>query len=194
MRIIRILALLLLGMWIGAAVFFSASVAPNVFGVLRGANLANASSVAGSIVSPLLSTLNRAGFEIAIFLLVMSFFLTAGQTLIRRLAHLITLAVLAITTAVGHWVIAARIAALRAAMALPIDQISPSDARRIAFDSLHRYSVILFAVAIVAAAIAFVLIGVDRRASRTTCAMTKPKIISGPHSFGALVRISHTDC
>jgi hypothetical protein len=63
-------------MWLGAAVFFSASVAPNVFGVLRGADLANASSLAGSIVSPLLSTLNRAGFEIAIFLLVMSFFLT----------------------------------------------------------------------------------------------------------------------
>ena len=166
MRIIRILALLLLGMWLGAAVFFSASVAPNVFGVLRGANLANASSVAGSIVSPLLSTLNRAGFEIGIFLLVMSYFLTAGQTLVRRLAHLIAFAVLATTTAFGHWVIAARMAALRAAMALPIDQISPSDARRIAFDSLHRYSVILFAVAIVAAAVAFVLIGVDRRPSR----------------------------
>ena len=166
MKIIRTLALLLLGMWLGAAVFFSASVAPNVFRVLRGADLANASSLAGSIVSPLLSTLNRAGFEIAIFLLVMSFFLTAGQSLIRRLAHLITLAVLATATAVGHWVIAARISALRAAMALPIDQISPSDERRIAFDSLHRYSVVLFAVAIVAAAVAFVLIGLDRRPSR----------------------------
>jgi len=153
-------------MWLGAAVFFSASVAPNVFGVLRRADLANASSLAGSIVSPLLSTLNRAGFEIAIFLLVMSFFLTVGQTLIRRVAHLITLAVLATTTAVGHWVIAARISALRAAMALPIDRISPSDERRIAFDSLHRYSVILFAVAMVAAAVAFVLIGLGRRSSR----------------------------
>ena len=166
MRIIRILALLLLGMWLGAAVFFSAAVAPNVFGVLRGADLANASSLAGSIVSPLLSTLNRAGFEIAIFLLIMSFFLTVGQTLIPRLAHLISLAVLATTTAVGHWVIAARIAVLRTAMALPIDQIPPSDERRIAFDSLHRYSVLLFAVAILAAAVAFVLIGRGRELSR----------------------------
>src|SRR5215510_12613575 len=121
MRIIRILALLLLGIWLGAAAFFSASVAPNVFGVLRRADLANASSLAGSIVSPLLSTLNRAGFEIAIFLLVMSFFLTVGQTLIRRAAHLISLGVVAIATGVGHWYIAARIATLRAAMALPID-------------------------------------------------------------------------
>lgn len=170
MRIIRILALLLLGMWLGAAIFFSASVAPNVFGVLRGAALANASSLAGSIVSPLLSTLNRAGFEIAIFLLVMSFFLTVGQTLIPRLAHLISLAVLATTTAVGHWVIAARLAVLRAAMALPIDQIPPSDERRIAVDSLHRYSVLLFAVAILAAGVAFVLIGQGRELSRNTSA------------------------
>lgn len=161
MKAIRILGLLLLGMWLGAAVFFSASVAPNIFRVLRGADLANASSLAGSIVSPLLSTLNRAGFEIAIFLLVMSFFLTVGQTLIRRLAHLISLAALAIATGVGHWVIAARIAALRAAMALPIDQISPGDDRRIAFDSLHRYSVVLFALAILAAAVAFVCLALS---------------------------------
>jgi hypothetical protein len=153
-------------MWLGAAVFFSASVAPNVFGVLRRADLANASSLAGSIVSPLLSTLNRAGFEIAIFLLVMSFFLTVGQTLIRRAAHLISLAVVAIATGAGHWYIAARIATLRAAMALPIDQISPTDERRIAFDNLHRYSVILFAVAIVAAAVAFFLIACNRTRSR----------------------------
>ena len=166
MRIIRILALLLLGMWLGAAVFFSASVAPNVFRVLRGADLTNASSLAGSIVSPLLSTLNRAGFEIAIFLLVMSFFLTLGQTLILRVAHLSSLAVLAIAAGVGHWIIAARIAALRAAMALPIDQIPLSDERRIAFDSLHRYSVLLFAVAMLAAAVAFVLIGRGRGTSR----------------------------
>jgi uncharacterized protein DUF4149 len=164
-KAIRILALLLLGMWLGAAVFFSASVAPNVFRVLRGADLPSASSLAGSIVSPLLSTLNRAGFEIAIFLLVMGFFLTVGQTLIRRLVHLISLAVLATTTAVGHWVIAARIAALRTAMALPIDQISPGDTRRIAFDSWHRYSVMLFALAILAAAVGFVSIALDRRRS-----------------------------
>ena len=152
-------------MWLGAAVFFSASVAPNVFRLLRGADLANASSLAGSIVSPLLSTLNRAGFEIAIFLLVMSYFLTAGQSMFRKLTQMIALAIVAITTAVGHWVIAGRIAVLRTALGLPIDQISPNDERRIAFDSLHRYSVMLFALAILAAVVAFVSIGLDRRRS-----------------------------
>jgi hypothetical protein len=96
----------------------------------------------------------------------MSFFLTAGQTLIWRVAHLISLAVMATTTAVGHWVIAARMVALRAAMTLPIDQISPSDERRVAVDGLHRYSVMVFAVAVLAAAVAFLLIGLNRKPSR----------------------------
>jgi hypothetical protein len=165
MKVIRILALLLLGMWLGAAVFFSISVAPNIFRVLRQADLMNASSLAGSIVSPLLSTLNRAGFEIGIFLLVMSFFLTTGRSMFQKLTQMIASAMLAITAGVGHWVISARIAALRTAMALPIDQISPSDPRRIAFDNLHRYSVTLFALAILAAAVAFVSIALDRQRS-----------------------------
>ena len=165
-RGIKILALLLLAMWLGAAVFFSASVAPNVFGALRHADLPNASSLAGSIVSPLLSTLNHAGFEIAIALLVMSFFLTAGQSTSRKLAQMISLAILAAATAVGHWVIAARIAALRAAMQVPIDQISPGDERRVAFDSWHRYSVLVFAIAICATAIAFVLMALDLKVVR----------------------------
>lgn len=155
MKLIRILGLLLLGMWLGAAVFFSASVAPNVFRVLRGADLANASSLAGSIVSPLLSTLNRAGFEVAIFLLVMSYFLTRGHRVTRRVSQLTSFAIMAIATAIGHWVIASRIAALRVATAVPIDQLAPGDPRRLAFDSLHSYSVLLFAVAIFAAAVAF---------------------------------------
>jgi Domain of unknown function (DUF4149) len=154
-KLIRILGLLLLGMWLGAAIFFSASVAPNVFQVLRGAGLANASSLAGSIVSPLLSTLNRAGFEIAIFLLVMSYFLTRSLRLIAKVSQMTSLAIMALATALGHWVIASRIAALRAVTAIPIDQLAPDDARRLAFDSLHRYSVLVFAVAILSAAVAF---------------------------------------
>jgi len=38
-----------------------------------------------------------------------------------------------------------------------IDQVSASDARRIEFDSLHRYSVMVMGVALVAGLIVFVL-------------------------------------
>jgi uncharacterized protein DUF4149 len=156
--IFRIVCLLLLGIWVGAAIFFSAAVAPNVFGALREAGIANSSTVAGSIVARLLSILNRGGFELAVFILVMSFFLTYGQTKLRRITQMISVAIMAIMTGLGHWVVAARMATLRTAMQLPIDQIAPTDPRRIEFDSLHRYSVAMFLVAIVAALVAFILL------------------------------------
>ena len=56
---IRTLRLLLLGMWLGAAIFFGAAVAPALFGVLRGAGLANANELAGSIVTRLLGFINK---------------------------------------------------------------------------------------------------------------------------------------
>ena len=83
-----------------------------------------------------------------------------GQTKLSRAIEMISLAIMAIMTGVGHWVIAARMTALRAAMQLPIDQIALNDPRRITFDSLHRYSVAAMAVAIIAALIAFVSIAI----------------------------------
>jgi hypothetical protein len=154
---LTILGLLLLGIWLGAAIFFSAAVAPNVFSVLRGAALPAANALAGSIITRLLGTINRVGFEIGVFLLVMSFFLTLGQKKWVRLAQMISLAIMAIMTGIGHWVIAARMTALRAAMQLPIDQIATDDPRRIAFNSLHALSVLALSVAMIAALVAFMV-------------------------------------
>ena len=118
-----------------------AAVAPSLFSVLRGADLPNANALAGSIVTRLLGIVNRGGFEISIFLLVFGYFMGRGQTKLSRAIEMISLAIMAIMTGVGHWVIAARMTALRAAMQLPIDQIALNDPRRMAFASLHRYSV-----------------------------------------------------
>jgi hypothetical protein len=65
--------------------------------------------------------------------------------------------VIALTTAVGHWVIAARMRALRAAMVLPIDQIAGDDPRRVEFGALHGYSVNALGLAMIAALVALVL-------------------------------------
>jgi hypothetical protein len=154
--IIRQLRILLLGLWLGAAIFFSAAVAPALFGVLRGAGLANANELAGAIVTRLLGIVNRGGLEIALFLFVTGFFVNRNRSRLARWAEMISLAIVAIMTAVGHWVIAARMSALRTAMQLPIDHIAPDDPRRIAFDNLHRYSVLLLSVAMCAAVAAFV--------------------------------------
>ena len=162
-RFLRAISLLLLGAWLGAAIFFGAAVAPNLFNVLRGADVTNANALAGSIVTRLLAIINRGGFEISLLLLVIGFFATRGARPLVRFAEMISLAIVAIMTALGHWVIAARMLALRTAMQLPVDQIAPNDPRRVEFDSLHRYSVTMMGVAILAALVAFFIIATRRR-------------------------------
>ena len=126
-RIVRVLQLLLLGLWLGATIFFGTAVAPALFGVLRGANLANANELAGTVVSRLLAMINRGGFEISLFVIITAYFTTRNETRLRRFAEMISLAIMAIMTGVGQWMIAPRMVALRAAMQGHIDQIARDD-------------------------------------------------------------------
>jgi hypothetical protein len=148
---------------VGAALFFGAAVAPTVFGVLRGAQLSNAGELAGMMVQRLLSVINRGGFEISLFLLVTGFFMSKKQSRLVRSAEMISLAIMAIMTGVSHWIISARMLALKAAMQAPIDQIAGNDPRRLAFDALHGYSVATMGVAIAAALLAFFLMDIQSR-------------------------------
>ena len=159
------LRILLLGLWLGAAVFFGAAVAPTVFGVLRGAQLANAGELAGMMVQRLLAIINRGGFEISLFLLVTGAFITRRESRLARFAEMISLAIMAIMTGVSHWVISARIMALRAAMQAPIDQVAANDPRRIAFDALHSYSVTAMGIALLAALLALLIMARPRASS-----------------------------
>lgn len=155
--IVRQLRLLLLGLWLGAALFFGAAVAPALFNVLRGAGLGNANELAGSIVTRLLRIINQGGFEIALFLLVTAFFVNRYRSRLARWAEVISLAIMAIMTGVSHYVFSARMIALRQGMGAPIDQVSPVDPQRVTFDSLHRYSVIVMGAAMIAGLVAFIV-------------------------------------
>jgi len=147
----------LLACWFGAALFFGAVVAPAAFGVLRSFGLPNANEIAGSIVTRSLSVVNIAGFIIALLLLVTLILRRNFASRLSFIVECICLVVIALTTAVGHWFIAARMRALRAAMIVPIDQIAADDPRRIAFNSLHGYSVNALSLAMIAALIAMVM-------------------------------------
>lgn len=149
--------LILLACWFGAALFFGAVVAPAAFGVLRSFGLPNASEIAGGIVTRSLSVINVAGFLIALLLLATLILRRASTGRVSFIVEGICIAVIAVATGVGHWVIAARMRALRAAMVLPIDQIAVDDARRIEFNSLHGYSVNALGLAMIAALVALVL-------------------------------------
>lgn len=156
--------LLLLGLWLGAAIFFSTTVAPAVFGVLRDFHLTNANEIAGSIVTRTLSMVNISGFAIGLFLLATAFLAKRiGASGAGFYLEIIFLALLAMLTAASQWWLSPRMLAIRAALPAPIDQIAPDDPRRVAFDTLHRYSVALLAIAMLASLIAFFLMARRRR-------------------------------
>jgi len=154
--------LILLACWFGAALFFGAVVAPAAFGVLRSFGLPNANEIAGSIVTRSLSVINVAGFVIALLLLLTLFVRRSSAGRVSFILECVCLVAIAVATGVGHWVIAARMRALRAAM-VTIDQIAADDPRRIAFGALHGYSVNVLGLAMIAALVAMVLMARNLR-------------------------------
>ncbi|MGH9970720.1 MAG: DUF4149 domain-containing protein [Pyrinomonadaceae bacterium] len=157
------LKLFLIAMWFGAALFFSAVVAPSAFSVMRAFQLDNTGEIAGTLVTRTLSVVNVSGFVIGVLLWATA--LAFAQRVGRRsfVLELISALVLATTTAVGHWVIAARMRALRAAMVIPIDQVPIDDPRRMVFNRLHGYSVTALGIAMIAALVAFAVVAYRMR-------------------------------
>lgn len=153
----------LLAAWLGAALFFGAVVAPAAFGVLRSFGLPNASEIAGAIVTRSLGVVNVAGFIIALLLIVTAFVRRGSPARLSFIVECVSLVVIALTTGIGHWFIAARMRALRTAMVLPIDQIAADDSRRVAFNAFHGYSVNALGIAMIAALVALVLMGRNLR-------------------------------
>jgi hypothetical protein len=150
--------LLLLASWIGAAIFFSAVVAPTAFRVLRAFSLPNANEIAGTIVTSTLSIINISGFILSLLLLAAAFLLKRQYERRAFILQAFILAIVAASTGVGEWLIAARMRGLRRAMRVAIDQVAMGDPNRVAFDALHGYSVAALSIAIIAALVAFFVI------------------------------------
>ena len=151
-RVLHSLRLLLVAVWLGAAVFFSAAVAPSAFAVLPSRELA------GALVARTLTILNVGGAACGLLLL-------AGVVVGRRSARLPALLLEALALAamtgaafVGHFVIAARMSSLRAQMGKPIEEVAAADPLRVAFNVLHGQSVMAMSIAMAAAAVALFLV------------------------------------
>jgi hypothetical protein len=158
LAVVNQVKMLLLASWLGAAIFFSAVVAPGVFSVLRAFDLSNANEIAGTIVTRTLSVVNTSGFTLGLLLIISVFVFRENYRRRSLVLEIVTLMILSLTTGLGEWVIAAKMRGLRAAMRLPIDQVMLSDPNRLAFAALHGYSVAALGVAIIAALIAFFVI------------------------------------
>jgi Domain of unknown function (DUF4149) len=151
-RALHALRLLVAAAWLGGAIFFAAAVAPSAFAVLP------ARELAGAVVARTLSILNVGGVAAGLLLLASAF---VGRRLVRwyaLAAEALALAVLTAGCFVGHFRIAARMAALRAQMGRPIDEVAADDALRVAFNALHGQSVVALSAAMAAAAVALLLV------------------------------------
>ena len=160
------LRLLLLGAWLGAAIFFSAAVAPAAFAVLRRFQLPNAGEIAGTIVSRTLGAINTSGFIVCLIALLLGVLLRKSYTRANLLAQVVLLLIAAASTGAGEWLIAARMRTLRAGFGMPIDQVALDDPGRVAFQTLHGYSVVALSVAIIAALVSFFLLAQTNERAR----------------------------
>ena len=139
-------ALVLVGLWLGAALLTVAVVAPGAFAVLP------TRSLAGEMVGYVLPVV----FAGAIAVPVLAHVLAPA---LRRSASAVSSgAIAAAAAATALWVVNPRIATLRATVVVPIDQLSTTDPRRAMFGLLHAGSVALLGLAVLAMAILLVVL------------------------------------
>ena len=149
----RFLLLLSLAVWIGSIVFFSFVLAPTVFSVLP------AQEIAGAIVGRSLGILHRIGLACGVVFLAATFLATFRQVkALRVLGGLMLLC-----TSLSQFRITPQMESIRAAVGGSIQALPPQDAGRATFDRLHRTSVILEGVVLLAGIGAVVLLSREPR-------------------------------
>ncbi len=143
---------LLIGLWLGAACFFSFAVAPSAFAVL------SSREDAGLIVNRTLGIINYSGIIIGLILLASSYLSKQNVNRISLWIEQGLLLLLTAACAFGQFVIGARLHNLREQIGRPINEAALDDPLRVAFNDLHGYSVTILSVAMIAAIITFFLL------------------------------------
>ncbi len=152
MKFIAKIELLLIGLWLGAAVFFSFGVAPSAFTILPSRELA------GGLVNRTLTIINFSGLAIGVLLLLTSFI---SRNDAKRIWVWLQRFLLLIVTAAcggGQLIIGLYLEHLRGMIGRPIDEIAVDDPLRIQFNLWHQYSVWILVTGMVAALLAFFII------------------------------------
>ncbi len=143
-----ILAALVLSAWLGAALFFSAVVAPAAFRVLPDV------SMAGALVRATLPPIFYTGMVVGLVSLWLG---ALGAPMSARRVRGLCAAGVALCCAVAQFVAVHRIERLQTQLAAPIESLAPSDPARLTFGRLHALSVGLLGVAMILAVVAVVL-------------------------------------
>jgi hypothetical protein len=144
---------LLLSAWLGAATLFAAVVAPAAFAALPSRTLA------GAVVGRVLPVVFIAGIITAAAGLVLDRARRGRMPGVRRAALIVT----ALACGAAQFYVAPRIETVRRQIDGPVEQLAPSDARRVAFGRLHAVSVGWLGLAMLAAGAALVLASIPPR-------------------------------
>ncbi len=139
---------LVLALWLGAMVFFSAAVAPSAFGVLPTRYLA------GTLVNSVLGKLEWWGLVCGVLLtgIQAALVIRAGKltTWAGRLAVGLPVLMTAVV-AISKFVVSAKLTAIRRALGSELEKLPLDDPTRLTFAAWHQYSVWLMAFNILAA-------------------------------------------
>lgn len=141
------LAPLVLSAWLGGAILFAAVVAPAAFAVLP------SRSLAGALVGRVLPVLFIAGIAVGALGLWLDRPTVGRLPGVRRVA----LVVLALSCAAAQFGIGPRIERVRAAIPGAIEDLAPTDTRRVRFGRLHAISVAWLGLAMLAAGVTITL-------------------------------------
>ncbi|MBE7517380.1 MAG: DUF4149 domain-containing protein [Chloracidobacterium sp.] len=150
MKFLSDIRLLLLGVWLGSAVFFI-GVAQTAFALVADRGLA------GAVVGRSLSILNYGGLIIAVLLILTSLMIRNASAFWLWTERLLLLIVGA-ACAVGEFVIGLWMSSIRSQFGGSIDQAAADDPLKIRFDQLHHWSEWVLTAAMIAAFIAFFII------------------------------------
>ena len=151
MKFFSDIRLLLLGLWLGAAVFFI-GVAQNAFAVLPQRELA------GAVVGRNLALLYYSGLAIGVLLLLTSMIGTSRSSRLWQWLERFLLLIVAAACGIGQLVIGTWIGNIRQEIGRPIDELAADDPLRMQFNTLHQYSEWVLLTAMIAALIAFFII------------------------------------
>ncbi len=151
MKFFSDIRLLILAIWLGAAVFFI-GVAQSAFAVLPSRELA------GTVVNRTLAILNYSGLAVSLIMIGTSLIATARISRLWLWVERFLLLVLAAACAIGQFVIGFWLSSIRLQLGRPIDDVAVDDPLRIQFNALHEYSVWVLFAGMIAALITFFVI------------------------------------
>ena len=151
MKFFSDLRLLLLGAWLGAAVFFIGT-AQAAFAVLPQRELA------GVIVNRNITILNYAGIVIAVILIITSLIAASKMNQFWLWVERFLLLAVAAACAIGQFVIGFWMASIRTQIGKPIEEAAADDPLRLQFDTLHHWSEWVLLAGMIAALLAFFII------------------------------------